>query len=469
VSGARFPASVALLVYFGVFWVLILLPFDFQPPRLSEPPAASPAPQEDDPEPRALLVSVLKTLGHSVLFLPLAPLHAWWAGGLARRILGPWAAVSAVLLAGTSELSQLTVSRGASWGDFAMDLLGYAAGAMLAISCERSARMRSAARSAASPRLVLAVLGALAAAAFVLLLPARGFLFGPRDLEGWDPSYPFLVGNEPTRSRPWRGAIERFAVYDRALEAGEIPGPPSPPPLLSYRFGAESAVLGAGGKVEEVKPEAGPILRASTGASILPLAGGGVAFEGAASFLAARDPPAVEAIKRSGELSVAARFRTDDIGQRGPARIVSSSINNARRNFTIGQDRGALELRIRTPLTGPNGSLQTLRADGCLSPGRWIDVLATYHEGELRIHVDGELRARLRLCLLGWLVSAAFGVGLTPPVASAIAFLGWAAAFALLWIALERLGGSRLRSLFRAALGGAVLVLAILLLAGSIA
>lgn len=42
------------------------------------------------------------------------------------------------------------------------------------------------------------------------------------DLGNWDTQYAFALGNEIGASRPWRGALQLAAVYDRALTAAEV-------------------------------------------------------------------------------------------------------------------------------------------------------------------------------------------------------------------------------------------------------
>jgi VanZ family protein len=51
------------------------------------------------------------------------------------------------------------------------------------------------------------------------LVDARRF---SGDLDGWDRSYPFALGNETTRNRPFAGEVASAAVYDRALGPREI-------------------------------------------------------------------------------------------------------------------------------------------------------------------------------------------------------------------------------------------------------
>jgi hypothetical protein len=41
-------------------------------------------------------------------------------------------------------------------------------------------------------------------------------------LTPWDGTYPILVANEATRDRAWLGELHLIAVYDRALDVGEV-------------------------------------------------------------------------------------------------------------------------------------------------------------------------------------------------------------------------------------------------------
>jgi hypothetical protein len=41
-------------------------------------------------------------------------------------------------------------------------------------------------------------------------------------LTEWDPTYPIVVANEAINDRAWLGELHLIAIYDRALEAGEV-------------------------------------------------------------------------------------------------------------------------------------------------------------------------------------------------------------------------------------------------------
>lgn len=88
--------------------------------------------------------------------------------------------------------------------------------------------------------------------------------------------------------------------------------------------------------------------------------------------------------------------------QQGPARIVSLSDGPGARNFTIGQERGSLVFRLRTPATGENGSKPATEAAWVMRPGLRRLFAAAYDGAAFRIHVDGALAGERRLAAGGF-------------------------------------------------------------------
>jgi hypothetical protein len=196
---------------------------------------------------------------------------------------------------------------------------------------------------------------------------------------------------------------------------------------------------------------------------VSPLPGGGVEIRRPSKLELGEDDfrPVVEEIRRSGEFSIAVRFRPQSLSQVGPARIVSASWDTRNRNFTLGQEGASLELRVRTPLSGPNGSHPSLQAPGCLSADRAATAVATYAGGRLRLYLDGGLAGARRTCLLGWLAGRAFDADLSPRVLAGLGLAFWTIACALLWAAIERSGVPRSKALLSAALGAWTIVAAL--------
>ena len=101
-----------------------------------------------------------------------------------------------------------------------------------------------------------------------------------------------------------------------------------------------------------------------------------------------RDEALLEACRQSGQLTVEAVITPDRAGQEGPARIISFSSDASLRNFTLGQDDDRLILRLRTPMTGPNGSPPQL--DLCtLAVGQPNHIVVTYLPGMVLCYQDG--------------------------------------------------------------------------------
>jgi hypothetical protein len=61
------------------------------------------------------------------------------------------------------------------------------------------------------------------------------------------------------------------------------------------------------------------------------------------------------AIQKSGEFTLEAWLKPSNTTQRGPARIISLSLDSADRNFTLAQERDRFEFRLRTTATDDNG------------------------------------------------------------------------------------------------------------------
>lgn len=74
----------------------------------------------------------------------------------------------------------------------------------------------------------------------------------------------------------------------------------------------------------------------------------------------------VSAIKQSQAVTIEAWLKPQDLRQSGPARIVSLSGDTGRRNFTLGQNLGQYDVRLRTRATDANGNPSTMTAKDSL-------------------------------------------------------------------------------------------------------
>ncbi|MEX0887256.1 MAG: LamG-like jellyroll fold domain-containing protein [Phycisphaeraceae bacterium] len=94
------------------------------------------------------------------------------------------------------------------------------------------------------------------------------------------------------------------------------------------------------------------------------------------------------AAQAANELTLEALITPAHLDQAGPARILTFSSTTSSRNFTLGQERDKLVLRLRTPQTGDNGLPAVELAT--LEPGRPHHVLVSYRAGLLTAYLDGE-------------------------------------------------------------------------------
>lgn len=179
------------------------------------------------------------------------------------------------------------------------------------------------------------------------------------DMSNWEDGFRLALGNELTEDRPWLGELHRVALYPRALDAAEITrafeagrgeNPADPLVLYEFREGTGRTVRDTSGN------EAALDLQVQEGSAVQWLDGGGLRIGGRA--LIASPGPATkltDAVKQSQAITLVAWIRPENTVQAGPARIVTVSRDMSVRNFTLGQNAGAYEMRLRTTATSPNG------------------------------------------------------------------------------------------------------------------
>jgi hypothetical protein len=94
-------------------------------------------------------------------------------------------------------------------------------------------------------------------------------------------------------------------------------------------------------------------------------------------------------LRRTSEFTLLVTAATAEMHQTGPARIVSLSADPDRRNFTLAQDGSNLVFRLRTPLTGTNGSRPEFIVPGVFATRATRDMAITYDGLNLLAYVDG--------------------------------------------------------------------------------
>jgi VanZ family protein len=230
----------------------------------------------------------------------------------------------------------------------------------------------------------------------LLVLPAMNLL----SLATWDPSYPLLVGNEVGGGRPWTGELRYVAFYDRALTPADVSarrvdlaeGRPASDAPLQALLAAYDFRVASGEVIQASGPVTAPplIIRDPAACEWRPGVGG-LVLRGPV-VLSTDEPPRelVAAMAATGAFSVEAWFRPESLSQRGPARIVSVSRGVSNRSFTLGQEHDELVFRVRTGVSGPNGSYPALEAGSSRLTTNLHHVVATYANGVSRLYLDGK-------------------------------------------------------------------------------
>lgn len=97
-----------------------------------------------------------------------------------------------------------------------------------------------------------------------------------------------------------------------------------------------------------------------------------------------------EALRKSGELSVEVWIENERKDQKALARIVSLSGGTSDRNFTLGQEGGRFDARVRIPKRGNNGLPAFESPEGIATTKLTHLVFTRDKAGEGRFYLDGE-------------------------------------------------------------------------------
>ena len=217
------------------------------------------------------------------------------------------------------------------------------------------------------------------------------------NFSNWQSNYPFLIGNENTRDRPWQGTIYKLSIFNRALNQKDIRNLASVPfqtttpaefsknLIVEYIF--SSLIL-------QNQVENGISLKLQ----VEPLSyifqfpnQPGLHIRGNSALKSpVADSQLVKLFQKTNQLSLAIWIKPQNLKQSGPARIVSLSLDPKTRNFTLGQVKDRINFRVRTPLTGTNGAKVSLLSHSILSSNYPQFIAVTYNRGEARLFSNGK-------------------------------------------------------------------------------
>ncbi|HSA79641.1 MAG TPA: VanZ family protein [Geminicoccaceae bacterium] len=127
---------------------------------------------------------------------------------------------------------------------------------------------------------------------------------------------------------------------------------------------------------------------------------GGIRFAGPGIARTPAPPEWVAAAMRARELEVQLEVRPLQAKQTGPARIMTLSLDHRHRDFTIAQEGAHLILRLRTPASSLNGTVDdapVARVPDVFRSMRWVTLRLRIESGQLVLSVNGEVVARRSL------------------------------------------------------------------------
>ena len=181
---------------------------------------------------------------------------------------------------------------------------------------------------------------------------------------------------------------EAPAVAAQSLAAQSAVTPPrvSRGLVVLYDFGDSSGIIvrdraGVADPIDLTIEDPGKVRRSS-----------GVLEVRGSTLISSLHPPRrlIQAIKRSGALTIEAWVEPSRENQSGPARMVTLSKDSTNRNFTLGQDGNQVDVRLRSLQTSNNGLPSLAAKSGSLTTQLAHLVYTRDRDGQSRIWVDGK-------------------------------------------------------------------------------
>ncbi len=299
------------------------------------------------------------------------------------------------VLSASIEITQIFLPRTSSILDIITNTLGCSAGTFIAFLIERQ-KMKTVLQNLyvkeKSFYLWIVFIYSIFAT-IILLIPTYLNHFG-----NWDKNYQLLIGNELTRNRPWQGTIYKASIFNKDLTQDKIET------LYKSPYDRNSPKNCAGGLIAEYIFNTLPVVnRGYLGEEMdmYPLNPTnmekdiGSIIENNNLFATTNGTGRfIQYLKDANNFSIALWIKPLSLHQSGPARIITLSSDTDNRNFTLGQSGAMLNFRVRTPLTGNNGSRVSYQSSPVLKTDEPQFVVATYNRGEMQLYFNGEMLPR---------------------------------------------------------------------------
>jgi VanZ family protein len=223
----------------------------------------------------------------------------------------------------------------------------------------------------------------------VLLCLISPALPNAMNLKNWDTTFPLVLGNERTGNRSWQGYISELYIGDRAISENEVArffsdkrsfASIGDSLIASYQLAGQGSNCDQAGHLPELSWRGQPP-NAQDGKGVFLASSHWLETATPATYLSQK-------IRETSQFTLNVIVATADITQSGPARIVSLSSGPDRRNLTIGQDKTDLVFRLRTPISGVNGTHPEIVVPGLFADTNFHHIIITYDGLSLQIYTD---------------------------------------------------------------------------------
>lgn len=219
------------------------------------------------------------------------------------------------------------------------------------------------------------------------------------NLSNWNDDFYLVIGNEASGDRPWRGNIKSLQISDRAISFSEIKRTFSEEQIPSfetdysvyYLFDRQQEKFVSSRDTADVLVwQETPSISNST-SDLTKNDSNSVTVSGD-RWLISQTPAdkLTNTLQKSGQFTLSAILATALTQQIGPARIISLSKNIIYRNFTIGQEQNNLIFRLRSPVTGDNGSQPELVIPQVFHDTNFHHLIITFQKNRLDFYIDSE-------------------------------------------------------------------------------
>ena len=345
----------ALILSFVAILLATLFPFEFLSPIQPESFSTFFQLRPDTPDP-----IVLDTFLNVLLFIPFGYLLTLLLSSRVRKHTIVWAVLCGLFLSLSIELLQLFLAdRFSTILDLTTNTTGTLIGALVYLTFQDKL-LKPVADLVLflKHRMSYKVVSFMAVTYIVLFFFISAWLRTSLMPAQWDATYPLLVGNETTGTKPWQGKVNEFRIYNKALSAGEIQA------HLNESSEASQKMANLVCEFDFAEPAyADKVGYLANFISVESIGGEGILPQ---LWLQNLNAAALaHAINETQQFTLDITFAPDVLRQLpedrmnglrpGPARILSYSEGAMSRNFTLGQEGHDLVFRIRTPMTGLNG------------------------------------------------------------------------------------------------------------------